>query len=389
MALDPANNEVRVILGGGDIHIVKAYRVSLGLLTVPARFSLELGHRDVVRQLMDVYPPGTDFELQIAGVRQFVGKTDGWNVRPSSEGTSLELIGRDALAPLHDTTVTAEKSFVDVSILEFVRSQLDEVYGAGKYKLLASNDANRKAISGTTSKAKATPSDAAALEDFDASIFKGAKDANKKIQAKLGMRRYSELLKPHLDRLGLFLWALGNGDFVLTKLNAKQAPLYRIRHRRGAIGNVVKGFSFRHTTDQRFSRCQVWGRTGGGAETRTKVSGEYVDQEMTDLGFDRPLVLQDDKVTSIEKAEFLARRKIAETRRNGWQLSYTVAGHTTIDVDGDVAIWGPDLVVDVDDEELGIFGPHFIESVEHAGDPLMSTTIHLMRPEDVLFGEEA
>ncbi len=380
MALDPANNEVRVILGGGDIHVVKSYRVSIGLLTVPARFSLELGHRDVVRQLMDVYPPGTDFELQIAGVRQFVGKTDGWNVRPSSEGTTLELIGRDALAALHDATVTAEKTFVDVSIVEFVRSQLDEVYGAGKYKLLASNDANRKAISGTTSKGQA-----AGAADFDAS----AQSANKKIQAKLGMRRYAELLKPHLDRLGLFLWALGNGDFVLTKLSAKQAPLYKIRHRRGAIGNVIKSFSFRHTTDQRFSKCQVWGRTGGGAETRTKVSGEYVDQEMTDLGFDRPLVIQDDKVTSIEKAEFLARRKIAETRRNGWQLSYTVAGHTTIDVDGDVAIWGADLVVDVDDEELGIFGPHFIESVEHAGDPFMSTTIQLMRPEDVVFGEES
>lgn len=405
MSLDGLNNEVRVILGGSENFTVEGYSVSISVMTVPAKFSVTLGHGRVARELMEKFPPGTPFELQVAGTRQFVGRTDGWNVSPSN-GTTLELSGRDSLAPLHDACVPSEKTYTDVSFEQMTRIALDATIGAGKYTLTASDAANRRALANTSAKGKATkssqaltkaqagsqgpnvPEDAKNIK-IDPGIFVPiATSANRKLQAKLGMRWFADLLKPQYNRVGLFMWSTGDGNFALTTLSVKQPPTYKLRHRRGSPDNIVKSFQFHNDTASRYSRCEVHGRRGGGTESRSKIVGTFIDDEMVSLGFDRPLIIEDLKCTTLEQAEFLARRKIAEQRRDGWSLSYTVAGHTVVDADGDSgSIWAPGLTVDVDDEELGISEVLYIHTVEHRGQPHMETVITLMRPSDAVFGE--
>lgn len=380
MSLDGTANDVRIILNGEEVVIVETYQVSIGMLTQPAKFQVQLGHSAVVRELMDRFPPGTPFKLQIAGTTQFDGRTDGWSVSGSGSGTSIQLTGRDSLAAVHDAYVKAEKSFKDVSLDDIVRFVLDEVYGAGKYTLAADNSANRKAMSNANANGKA------------AKKLKAVTDANRKMQAKLGMRWFGDFLKPQLDRAGHFLWSTQGGTFLLAELNTDQDALYSLRHRRDDPGNVIESFSHSNDTAGRFTSCEVWGRRGQGKETRSVIKGKFEDAEMAKLGFTKSMFVSDDKVISIEQCEFLAKRRIAESRRNSWRLSYTVGGHTTKQTGGggtgDI-IWIPDTIVQVDDEELGITGPHYIESVEHNGSPAMTTTLHLMRPGDVLFGEEA
>lgn len=409
MSLDGSNNEVRVILAGDEVIIVESYHVSISMFVQPAKFSVVIGNGAVARELLDKYPPGTPFELQIAGTTQFIGKTDGWAVSGAAGNTSITLTGRDALAPVHDAFVDAEKTWTDISIKDLVDFVLAKVLGAGKYTLAASNSAARKAMSNASGKGKITKSakklkaatvtasgsadvSATELATFsDKGVFtKAAVSGNRKIQATMGKRWYGDILKPQLDRAGLFLWCSQGGTYLLAELDPDQAPLYRIRHRRGAVDNIVESFSYTQDTADRYASCTVWGRRGGGKEKRTKISGTYVDDQMTEAGITKVMHISDDKCTSIEQAEFLAKREIAKTRRDGRRLSYTVGGHTTTQAGGtQTVIWIPDTVVDVDDEELGLQFRAYVESVEHSGSPAMTTTISLMSCKDVVFGEEA
>jgi hypothetical protein len=44
-------------------------------------------------------------------------------------------------------------------------------------------------------------------------------------------------------------------------------------------------------------------------------------------------------------------------------------------------------MVEVDDDELGIRGLFYIESVTHTRGPHTESTVHLMRPEDLIFAD--
>jgi len=50
-------------------------------------------------------------------------------------------------------------------------------------------------------------------------------------------------------------------------------------------------------------------------------------------------------------------------------------------------VWAFDTIVDVDDDEFDIHGPMYIADVTHQRGPETSTTLTLMRPDDVLYGD--
>lgn len=381
MSLTEFAGDCAIIMNGQAVSIVKDYSVSIDLLTQPSKFTVTLGHSGLAADLMAEFPPGTSFELQIAGTTQFRGKTDGWGLQGDS-GTTLVLMGRDNMAELVDATAKADKSFSDVSIEDIVKWALTEVYGAGNFQLESSDEANRKAMSNAGAKGKVTKSP---------SKLKSATSANRKVQVKFGMSLFAEFLKPQLDRTGLFLFAAQDGvTFILTELSAAQAPAFRIQHRRGDPTNTVVRPVFQNDTSKRYAAFEVWGRRGASSESRTPVKGRYVDQEMTDWGFKKVKYITDDKCVTPEQCEALARRRAAESRRANRQLAYTTAGHKTIGVNGSTMIWSPNMVCKVDDEEIDLDAPHLVEGVQfEGGEDKTTTTIKLLRAEDVLFGEEA
>ena len=55
--------------------------------------------------------------------------------------------------------------------------------------------------------------------------------------------------------------------------------------------------------------------------------------------------------------------------------------------DGSLAVWTRNAVVDVQDEELDIHGPHWISDIAQSGGDKTTTTITLHKPEHQVYGD--
>lgn len=381
MPTPDAFNEVKIILGDAEVFIAEGYQVTMGVVQQPCAFAVDLGDNAVVNHIIDKYPPNTKFELHVGGVTQFVGRTDGWTVSGGPGGTRVVLRGRDSMAPIWDGYPTSEKSWDKITCAELTEKVLDETIGKGKWTLELGNEAHRQAISGTKTRERKASG-------------RFAKSASKKtVQSKLGMNWYSDLLKPALDRWGLFLMATEKENaFVLTTANSDQESYAQITRKRGAITNLVESYSYKNEPTRRFSQIDVHGRRGGGKEARSKIVVSLVDDEMSEYGYYRPLVISDEKCTTEEHAMFLARRTASELRRQAWSLEYQLRGHVTEGINSRLAdgyvLWSPDTVVQIEDEDIGISGPHYLESVMFSAQPQANTTLRFMRPDDVLYGTD-
>lgn len=378
------DDRVSVRLGplapGGDAFdapILESYEVTRSLLTQPTTFSARFGWGDVARDLLDVLPPRLPFQLVVNGAVQMTGTLDGYEASDGGGATEITIRGRDVMAPLHDAFIRAELSLQDITYAQLAEKALDATVGA--HTLFYTNEDNRKLTTGIGVRQTGAP------QTDPTQSSKGP--TAKQLKAHIGDRWY-EYLKRQLDRAGLFLWAGGLGEFILSEPNAAQAPAYQIVRRRGQERNAVNVIraSYRNDTVQRYSECIVHGRGGGRKFGRSKIAGSYTDQEMVAWGFDRPLVARDVQVTNEEQAAFYARRKLAEARRAGWSLTYLVAGHTVPSLlGGERAVWAPDTVVAVDDGEYGIQGNYYIERVVFRRGPETTTELTLQRPEDLVF----
>jgi prophage tail gpP-like protein len=377
MIADSVDDRVALRIAGQDVAIAKQYDVQISMLTQPAAFSLTLGSAQLAATVLKQFPIGSEFELVVGGNVQFVGVIDGFVSSDSRSGNSLSLRGRDRLGAVIDQRVRTEESMATATVRELVERVLERSLLGKDFTLFTDDSAGRALRTGKPGGGDVAGDDEEGVQPD--------------VQFKVGETYYG-FLKRELDRLGFFLWCSATGDFVLSRPDATQKALYalaRSAHRDGAPGSSrIIASSFRNETTQRFNIFEVHGRGGGGEETCVNVIGRYIDREMFAFGLAKAMVKKDDTCTSEAQAEFLARRMCAETRRNGWSLEYTIAGHTTTTKSGGVATWAPDTVVDVADEVHGIYGSHYIEGVRFSRGPETTTTLTMMRPEDVVFGEE-
>lgn len=410
------HDSVIIELAGKQI-LVKQYDIQLSVLESPSAFSVTLGHGDGIRSLIEQTPPKTPFGLSINSNLQFTGESDGYEASSESGGTSLTIRGRDDLAPLQDAYVTADTSFTNASVVELVEAVL-KAAGISGYSLVVTNEAVRKKQTGAPSRQTAPPGPAAALAAPGAALAAttvggalvgaitglgisavsnlsttqaagGKKPEARKIQAKVG-QRWFDFLRDELDRLGLFLWAGSDKTFVLSCPNANQGATYEIIRQRSQTRNLVNVISARlkNETTMRHSSAQCYCRGGGKELGRTTSRGLMTDDEMVAYGYSRPFAMKDEKGSSLKQAEYLARKCLAEGRRSGWQLSYTVSGHTTpLAKGGQRAVWAIDTVVHVVDDEFGIDADLYIASVSHRRGPETTTELTLMRKEDLIFGD--
>lgn len=401
-------DEVLLTLAGETITIAENYEIRAGILNQPAGFGLRLGHGGVVADLAKRYPENTPFSLSVNGQTVQTGSTDGLTTGESNGACMITFEGRDALAPLADTYVAADTAFSGISFAELVERVLAiagyENFTRASGKLVVSNEANRRKISGVQLVQTAPPSADVNIKVTEGresieftNIVPGTKKTTyKTVKIQLGTK-WLDWLKTQLDRAGLFLWATGDGRLILSAPNPNQDPCTQIR--RVKRGDRGEGFTrvvrhqLRRNTRNRYTKFIVYGKGGGRNFGRQKVRGEFVDPEMTAIfgGEDKRVrTHHDNDVKDVAAAEYMARRLCAEANREGWQLNYTLAGHSTrSSVGGARMIWTPDTVVEVDDRELGVSGLFYLENLTMNRAPEATTTIQLMRLQDLVFALEA
>lgn len=356
-SLGATDDAVRLELDDNVVVVAESYEVARAVFTrQPCVFALRLGWGDVIKDLAKKIPPKTQFSLFVGNVLQFTGETDGFEMSGETGATELVVRGRDDLANLHEAFIDGDESYSNISYLDLTRKCLDKA-GIKGYSIVGSNDANRKAVTGTQI------TTVAPVLDGEKPV-PGLSVANA-IRFKAGARRF-EALKKELDKAGLFLWAGTDKTFILSAPNANQKPAYRIIRQRGQTRNAVNVVSARWQNDtaKRYSACAVYAKCGGTKFGRQEATARFVDEEMTALGFENVLVIRNSRVKDKAQAEKLARRKISEANRAAWQLSYTVAGHTIPSLfHNERAVLAPDTVVDVQDDEFGITDQLYLESV--------------------------
>lgn len=405
--LGDQDDSVRLVINGKRVEFSTGWEVRESILCQPACWTVRLGRGDIARAVLQATPPRSEFELYIGGALQFRGVTDGHRAEQTAgSATELEVKGRDALAPVHDTYV---KSTVGVNVstyAELVWFALQQCGVVPKSQsaidpniLAADNTANRQIKAGVPISAVASRKTAQQILD-DVGLNSNAEGSTvgavrSAPQARVG-ETWHHFIRRHIDRAGLMLWASAGGGFVLAPPNGNQTPAYQLHRMTAEIrpGANVVAMTFDEDVTHRHSEAIVYGRGGGRVFGRTKAKGGFVDDEMQAFGYtSQPIVLHDRHCHSSIEAALLARRRLAEERRNGWRLEYTISGHTLPYVlagggsapNGVRAVVVPDTVVAVKDDELGLEDSYYIETVVRRRSPQTTTTLRLMRVQDLLF----
>lgn len=376
------DDRVRLKIGNEEVLISESYEVRMSVLTVPSIFHLKLGDGRAILELIDSYPPNTPFELSIGNVVQFRGRIDAFESSAGSGGGSFTLRGRDHMAPLVDGFVRAERSWTNVTYAQLAEDCLDATVQATTV-LKYDADADRSIRCGTKIKGRGKRG-----------VVSVATTKQKSVQAKIGERYYDGILKPQLDRAGLHMRASAENDytFILDTVHADLPPVAKLINQRGAYPNAVNvlSSSFKLDTTTRYTDYEIYGRGGGKKSGITKAHGSFVDEEMKLLGYrNRFFCHRDEKVSTDAEGLAMARKVAADHRRHSFHLSYQVQGHTVTGLTGKRVVWTPDTVIEVDDQENGLFGPFWLESVTMTRSGSGTTSdLTLMRPGDLVFGSE-
>jgi prophage tail gpP-like protein len=372
------DERVRLVLGVDTVRYGESYEVRQGLLEQPGQFSLMLGRGDSLAPLIAAARPNLRFQLFIGDTPRFLGETQGHNsgyTRDSPGYVNVE--GADFLAPLYRNFIRKEESLTEPTNADMVRHVL-KACGISA-ELVFDNAENRRRQAGGTIRALAEPN------VTEETITPGATagSVQRTLRAQLG-ESYASWVKRELDRAGLFMFPAADGRVVMSRPNAQQLPCARIVNRGGHSNVEACHWGFR--TARRYAQAVIYGRYGGKKWGPAKAKGVFDDEEMQAFGFTNTITFHDVNVANQREAEFYASRKLAESRRAGFTLTYTVAGHSTPGLQGGGRIvWTPDTMVEVDDERIGVHDQFWVESCVYKAPPT-TTEVTLMRPADLLFG---
>lgn len=379
---------VSLVLGGETVIQSESYQVKSAILTQPSAFSMRLGTGDSLAKLLAKYPPNTPFQLKINDITYQTGRTDS---RGSAATGHDELVlgGRDLLSVIHDGSIPEEFTLSDPTYGDMIKKVL-VTNGLTDAALVGSNAANRGMMCGTKRDLELEgPRDA--LGEKVENEAKGVPD--RKLEAHFG-ERWLEYIHRHIGHAGLFLWSAADGKtFILSEPNPSQVPLYQLLRKYKTTNGVsnactIISETFNDDTVGRCSECRVYTRGASKKKGRQQAQGIAHDKEMVGYGFTRVHVEKDVNAKTPKRAEFWARKWVAESIRRGWRLSYKVYGHTTKSMIGEHVCWTPDTVVYVDDEKLGLRGNYYIEGVTFDASPHTTTTLDLMRIDSLIFSDK-
>jgi prophage tail gpP-like protein len=352
-----------LIIDGAEFPYFSRYSVKTGVLAQPSNISFTLGGgrpgKDPlpVKELMRIAEQGKQFQYKIGPTLVQSGVIEDYDVSDSDNGTIVTFSGRDWIWPLVKNSIKHEVDFGQPTYFELTRKVLD-ICGLSARKLFGDDNARRKSMSRST-KATAKPSrDLVETIPTNTLTSSNAKVNLQRIVGKVG-GTWFDFLKGEYKKVGLYLWATPEGNFVLARPTANMPAIYVIRRKRGlsrSESNVIS-WGLSNKSSGRNAFCTVFGKGANHAKGVHKTERTWNDFEMVGRGFTDEKVVYDDDAKTPKDAEYIAKRTIAESIRDNWTLNYTVSGLTTPGLldKGKMLIWTPNTCVRVYHEELGDF----------------------------------
>lgn len=332
MLNDPVPS-IRLSIGGLAHDTWDGWSVESDLLTPADAFELELHTKNATR-LPDVIKEGAPCSLTLDGDRVLTGQIDEFEHDVSRQGISMRINGRDRAAPLVDCSAPFV-SMREASLAQIL-DQVVKPLGAYQVEIRADKAKTRR-----------------------------------RIQIEPGQTAWEALLQV-AEANGLWPWVEPDGRLIIGGPDYNAPPVGVLVMREDGVGNNVQRLSVRRSIANRYSQITVLGQHGqydnDGLDTkRSHLRSVIQDDTLARRGIFRPKVIIDSASENQDMATTRARKLLADSRLEGFEIRAIVKGHRA----DNGQVWNPGQRVIVRSE------PHDLDDTYF----LMSRTLRLSRSE--------
>lgn len=325
------NDTIRLTIGGLTHATWNGWSVESDLLTPADAFELELYTRDTV-QLPETLVEGAPCTLSLGRDRVLTGQIDEYEHDISRQGIAIRINGRDGAASLVDCSCPFV-SMREASLAEVI-NQVVKPLGVTQVEIRAESAKSRR-----------------------------------RIQIEPGQSAWEALLQV-AEANGLWPWFEPDGRLVIGGPDYTAPPVAALIFNLNGEGNNVERLTVRRSIANRYSQITVLGQHGQYDNDdydakRSHLRSIIQDETLARRGIFRPKVVIDSSSESQDMATTRARKLLADSRLEGFEIRAIVNGHRA----GNGQVWAPGQRVHVKSEPHGLNGIYF----------LMSRTLRLTR----------
>lgn len=334
---------VTLQIDGRRIERFLSYTIEADIYTADDAFSLEVAH------LESAIKRGQKCEVYVNDTLELTGIIDRCSKRYDKRGLTCRIEGRDLMGLLVDSYCEEFPTIEGKKLSELAELLLEKVPFINR-----KNIEYQENIVGKLKGKKKT---------VDEPLI-GFMDTPQKLsQIEPGMTVF-EVLKTYAASRGLMFFAKPDGTFVFGRPKAKGEPAYELICLKSGIGNNVLEGEEIDDISKRYSKVKIVGQQQGREEfglDAGKVNSPPGIVEDPDFPFYKPYVATDNNDS--QSPELHARFIMEQQRHQGYQLHYTVQGHSQQGNN-----WQINELCKVRDEELDvdqqllIYGRTFIRS---------------------------
>ena len=327
-------DSVALQITGHRIERFLSYSVEADLYTADDAFSLELARPEIAIKR------GQRCELYVNGGLELTGIIDKVSRKYDKQGLTMRVEGRDLMGLLVDSCCEKFVTVEGKKLSELAEMLLENVPFINRKGIIYQEN-----IIGKLHGKKKT------VDSPDL----GYMDTPQRIsQIEPGMTIF-EVLKTYAASRGLMFFALADGTFVFGRPKAKGEPVFTLTCSKSGGGNILEGEEI-DDISKRFSKVTVIGQQQGQDDfgiDATKINSPSGVAQDPDFPFYKPCVTKDNNDS--QSPELHARFLMEQQRHQGYQLHYTVQGHSQNGKN-----WRINELCRVKDEILGVDGVYLI-----------------------------
>lgn len=324
-------SDITLTIGGLSHSLWDGWSVDSDLLTPADAFELEVFNLGGA-SLPDALIEGAPCTLTLDGERVLTGTVDEIEEDISRQAHTVRITGRDRAGVLVDCS-TPFVALREASLSDII-DQVVKPLGIDRVEVRAA-----------------------------------AQGLRRRVQVEPGQTAWEALLQV-AEANGLWPWVEPDGRLVVGGPDYSSTPVATLLLRRDGVGNNVQRLSVRRSMPGRHSQITLLGQHGqydddGYDTSRAHTRAVIQDETLARRGIFRPRVVIDSASESQDMATARARKLLADSRLEGFEIRAVVAGHRN----GMGSVWTPGQRVIVKSE------PHQLDATYF----LMSRTLRLTR----------